>query len=84
MEGDREAMRERFKEGRGRMKEMAEAFVSDSFDARSFGFGERIEKMAGAGSERFLRVAAVALPILTSEQRSKLADIVEGRLEKRD
>jgi Spy/CpxP family protein refolding chaperone len=79
--GDREQMRERFKQAKERSGELADAFVSDSFDARSLEVGKHAQHMALAGANRIMRVVQVALPLLTAEQRTKLAEVVQSRLD---
>jgi Spy/CpxP family protein refolding chaperone len=82
--GNREEWGERFKQARERAEQFADAFVSDSFDARSFEVGKHVEQRALFGADRIVRIAQLALPVLTAEQRSKLAEVVESRVDELD
>jgi len=69
----------RFLAVRRAFKQAAAAFISDSFDAHQLELVrlmERRHKRAG----KVLAMAAEALPLLTPEQRDRLAKIVEQRL----
>jgi Spy/CpxP family protein refolding chaperone len=79
VERARPAARERMGRAHERMQELAEAFVSDSFDAKALGLGEEGATLRRAFAESILRVAAAVLPELSPAQRQALAEIVRAR-----
>lgn len=75
--GERGATRER-------MQEIAAAFEGESFDAKQLDVGKDMSAMATKGIDRVVKLAAITVPKLTPEQRTKLASIVRTRGEKMD
>lgn len=75
----KEDMRAKFEEGREKMRAFADAFVSDSFDAKKFEFPGPPGGMMRHGGDRMVKFVETAMPILTPEQRAKLADEIEKR-----
>ncbi len=60
------------------MKAVADAFVSDSFDAHALGLGDRTPMVRDLATKYLSRVEA-ALPVLTPEQRIQLAQMIRSR-----
>lgn len=56
------------------VKAFGEAFTKDTFDAASLKGEDVASHLAGAGAGRMVRFYATIAPILTPEQRTKLAD----------
>jgi Spy/CpxP family protein refolding chaperone len=79
MERARPAARERMQRAHERMEELADAFVSDSFDAKALGLGQEGATLRRAFAESLLRVTAAVLPELSPAQRQALAEIVRAR-----
>lgn len=77
--GEKGDMHAKFEEGREKMKAFAEAFVSDSFNAKEFDFKGPLSGMMHHGGGRMLHFVETAMPILNAEQRVKLADEIEAR-----
>lgn len=73
---DRKARREAQE---ARMKALAEAFVSDDFDARDFDLGAGAEEGVKSFTEVANRAIAVSGKVLTKSQRVMLADLVRER-----
>jgi Spy/CpxP family protein refolding chaperone len=68
------------KEAQDHMKAFAEAWKSDSFDAKSLGTGkDAAEKMARFAATRMARVLEAAAPVLTPDQRAKLSAQIRER-----
>jgi hypothetical protein len=59
------------------MKAVADAFVSDSFDAHALGVGEHLRPPMFAG--KILSRIEVALPVLTPAQRTHLAEMIRSK-----
>ena len=64
-------------EMRAHLEKVAEAFKSDSFDARALDVGKQLGGMATLLPERASRMLSIAMPVLTPEQRAKLAVIIK-------
>ncbi|MFO0755585.1 MAG: hypothetical protein U0359_03800 [Byssovorax sp.] len=73
---DRKARREAQE---ARMKALAEAFVSDDFDARDFDLGAGAEEGVKSFTEVANRAISVSGKVLTKSQRVMLADLVRER-----
>jgi Spy/CpxP family protein refolding chaperone len=71
--------KERFGQMKERMEAAAEAFESDRFDARALELGKNAPEMARVFSQGMVRVAELAIPVLTPVQREKLAVILERK-----
>jgi Spy/CpxP family protein refolding chaperone len=56
------------------IKKWGEAFVTDGFDSTKMGGEEVNAHLAGAGAGRMARFYVTIAPILTADQRTKLAD----------
>ena len=80
-EGDSAAGAAHFKEMKLHMKETADAFVSDGFDAKTVDLG-RHAMGAAKWATHAARFVEVAIPILTSEQRALFAKQIRARAEK--
>jgi Spy/CpxP family protein refolding chaperone len=74
MQGRAPAMRERAEAIRARMKAVADAFEGDAFDAKALGVGQSSGEMARAWADGMVEFVEAMLPVLTPEQRSKLAE----------
>jgi Spy/CpxP family protein refolding chaperone len=61
------------------MKVLADAFVSDSFDAHALGVGEHMSTMMPQFANRLLSRIEVALPVLTPAQRTALAQMIRSK-----
>jgi Spy/CpxP family protein refolding chaperone len=59
------------------MKAVAEAFVSDSFDAHALGVGDHLKPQMFAG--KILPRIEAALPVLTPAQRTHLAEMIRSK-----
>jgi Spy/CpxP family protein refolding chaperone len=66
-------------QARARMREVGQAFVSDSFDARALDVGRDAPDLAQKISSAVVRVVKVVEPVLTAEQRAKAASIIRTR-----
>jgi Spy/CpxP family protein refolding chaperone len=63
-----------------RMEAFATAFASDKFDARTLGANDAQRgRFAHSGAARMVRFYEIATPVLTPDQRSKLADHLRDR-----
>jgi uncharacterized membrane protein len=62
-----------------RMKALADAFVSDSFDAHAAGIGEHASEVGPKFAARILSHIDAALPVLTPAQRTALAAVIRAR-----
>ncbi len=67
-----------FHEARAKMKEAAEAFVSDSFDANKFD----LPNHAGGFAARMAKMVEVGIPILNADQRAILAKRLRAHADK--
>lgn len=66
-------------EMRARLEEAAAAFVSETFDPRALEAASPPADRARRMPERMVHLAEVALPLLTAEQRQKLAGYLRDR-----
>jgi Spy/CpxP family protein refolding chaperone len=73
-EQDRATMRDHF----DHMKAIAEAFVSDTFDAHALGLGDGMPKVGEFAGGHLARIDA-ALPLLTPPQRVQLAQMIRTK-----
>jgi Spy/CpxP family protein refolding chaperone len=81
-DGERDAHPHGFGEMRdhfAHMKALADAFVSDSFDAHALGLGEHMGTMMPAFAQRHLARIEAALPVLTPAQRTQLAQMIRSK-----
>jgi len=78
-EAEREAMKARHEAMKKEMSARLQTFVGDNFDAKAFVAKPEnaMPKMAHEGGNRMLKDLAVIVPILTVEQREKLATKIE-------
>ena len=76
-EGEAGGMKAKRAEMRAHLEKVAEAFKSDSFDARALDVGKQLGGMATLLPERASRMLSIAIPVLTPEQRAKLAVIIK-------
>ncbi len=78
--GHRSEMKKHRSDHRARIKAAAEGFMSDSFDSSSFDmFGGHATRMQ-THLPRFVAIAGQVLPLLTTEQRDKLAEMIEKKI----
>ncbi len=77
---DRRAFDEsRRAQAHARMREIGQAFLSDSFDARALDVGRDAPDLTQKISSAAVRFVKVVVPVLTPEQRAKLASIIRTR-----
>ena len=74
-------MKKRFEERRAHVEAMIAAFEKDDFDAKTLGLEQRFAERAKQKVSRKTKHLAVLVPILTDDQRAKLADTMQERLE---
>jgi Spy/CpxP family protein refolding chaperone len=79
MMAKRDEHRSRFGEMRERAREAAEAFESERFDPKMLELDRRAPEAAKRFAEGVVEMVEVALPHLTPQQRSKLAEIIERK-----
>ena len=79
MRAKRGEMRAKWGQRKADMKAAAEAFKSDSFDARSLAAFQHRPGFAKQKGQRMIAFSEAVLPILTAEQREKLATMIEKR-----
>lgn len=65
--------------GFAHMRAIAEAFESDRFDAKALGVGQEAPAMVRGFAERATAFAESAAPVLTADQRAKLATKIRER-----
>lgn len=66
------------------MQAAAQAFMSDSFDARTLAaFNHKRPGFAKAKGQRMVAFSEAVLPILSAEQREKLATLIEKRADRK-
>lgn len=61
------------------MKRIADAFASDSFDAHALGVGDHAATVGPAMANLILTHLDAALPVLTAEQRTRLAQMIRAQ-----
>lgn len=69
---------------KGKMKKVADAFVSDSFDAKALGVGDKGATMAKNFATRMSNMVAASIEILDANQRAMLAAKIRERAAKMD
>ena len=74
---DRAAMEAKHEEMRAHMQKMADAFKSDTFDARALDIGKEMPVMAGHHAEKAEKFLSMVTPILTAPQRAKLSAMIQ-------
>jgi Spy/CpxP family protein refolding chaperone len=84
MKQHRNELRGKMGKMRGELKAAAEAFVSDSFDAAKIPLLAQGHQMMGNHMDKMIAVGKQVLPILTPEQREKLATLLEQRAKHMD
>lgn len=75
-DADREAMKAAHEAHRKEMATRMEAFVADKFDASAFATPPA-DKQAFGPKQHMVKALAAVVPILTADQRAKLADQIE-------
>ena len=76
---DRSAMSGKWQQRRADMKAAAQAFTSDTFDARSLALFQKGPGKSHHKGMRMVKMSETILPILTETQREQLATIIDKR-----